>query len=202
MTVILCDGVFKLIFKTNLIGIYLHPFHKCREFLWANYSTGLGAALHELSHTFDLAHTSTGIMARGFDDLYRALASCHHIPSSTSTLSFISPLSSSPLSNYSLNDESPSSAYLMNPVSPKCSSLPTSPRCHVSTNVSAYELLTIPCITIVTVEYCRTERSEQAVLDGWVPEAMLPPRENLQMPPQQRVPLAQDETQSQLQRGI
>lgn len=40
-----------------------------REFYWANYATGLGASLHELGHTFDLAHTPSGIMARGFDDL-------------------------------------------------------------------------------------------------------------------------------------
>jgi hypothetical protein len=43
----------------------------CREFYWANYATGLGASLHELGHTFDLCHTSTGIMARGFDDIHR-----------------------------------------------------------------------------------------------------------------------------------
>ena len=36
-----------------------------------DYSTGLGASLHELGHTFDLAHTPTGIMSRGFDDIYR-----------------------------------------------------------------------------------------------------------------------------------
>ncbi|KAL3857677.1 hypothetical protein ACJMK2_012319 [Sinanodonta woodiana] len=42
-----------------------------REYHWANYATGLGASLHELGHTFDLAHTPTGIMARGFDDLHK-----------------------------------------------------------------------------------------------------------------------------------
>ncbi|ESP05088.1 hypothetical protein LOTGIDRAFT_208026 [Lottia gigantea] len=40
-------------------------------YYWANYATGLGASLHELGHTFDLAHTSSGIMARGFDDLHK-----------------------------------------------------------------------------------------------------------------------------------
>ena len=43
----------------------------CREYYWANYVTGLGASLHELGHTFDLAHTATGVMARGFDDLHK-----------------------------------------------------------------------------------------------------------------------------------
>ncbi|XP_070204433.1 uncharacterized protein [Littorina saxatilis] len=42
-----------------------------REYYWANYVTGLGASLHELGHTFDLAHTATGVMARGFDDLHK-----------------------------------------------------------------------------------------------------------------------------------
>ena len=42
-----------------------------REYHWANFATGLGASLHELGHTFDLAHTPSGIMARGFDDLHK-----------------------------------------------------------------------------------------------------------------------------------
>lgn len=33
------------------------------------FATTLGAALHELSHTFDLGHTQEGIMGRGFDDI-------------------------------------------------------------------------------------------------------------------------------------
>lgn len=33
------------------------------------YSSTLGAALHELSHIFDLVHADSGIMARGFEDL-------------------------------------------------------------------------------------------------------------------------------------
>ncbi|KAF0687233.1 Aste57867_20995 [Aphanomyces stellatus] len=35
----------------------------------ANYSTGIGAVLHELGHTLGLGHASHGIMARGFDDM-------------------------------------------------------------------------------------------------------------------------------------
>ncbi|XP_067942762.1 uncharacterized protein [Watersipora subatra] len=42
-----------------------------RSTYWANYSTGLGAALHELGHTFDLSHTQTGIMSRGFDNMHK-----------------------------------------------------------------------------------------------------------------------------------
>ena len=32
-------------------------------------ATTLGAAIHELGHVFDLAHSEDGFMARGFDDL-------------------------------------------------------------------------------------------------------------------------------------
>ena len=39
---------------------------------WANYATGIGAALHELGHTFDLSHTESGIMSRGFDNIHLA----------------------------------------------------------------------------------------------------------------------------------
>lgn len=35
------------------------------------FSTTLGAALHELCHTFDLGHTEKGIMGRGFDDIHK-----------------------------------------------------------------------------------------------------------------------------------
>jgi hypothetical protein len=38
---------------------------------WAVYSTTLGSLLHEFSHILDLGHNLTGIMARGFDDLYK-----------------------------------------------------------------------------------------------------------------------------------
>lgn len=36
------------------------------------------AALHELGHTFDLAHTPSGIMARGFDDINRLFTVQRH----------------------------------------------------------------------------------------------------------------------------
>ncbi|XP_066936757.1 uncharacterized protein [Clytia hemisphaerica] len=36
---------------------------------WANYSTTLGATIHEVGHCLDLAHTKHGIMARGHDDM-------------------------------------------------------------------------------------------------------------------------------------
>lgn len=36
------------------------------------YATTLGMALHELGHLFDLVHTGTGIMGRGFDNLQLA----------------------------------------------------------------------------------------------------------------------------------
>ncbi len=42
-----------------------------RNTYWACYSTTLGSLLHEFSHILDLGHNLNGIMARGFDDLYR-----------------------------------------------------------------------------------------------------------------------------------
>ena len=56
-------GSFK---KTDEIKCF-NTFH--RGSYWANYSTTLGAAIHELGHCFDLAHTPHGIMARGHDDM-------------------------------------------------------------------------------------------------------------------------------------
>jgi hypothetical protein len=38
---------------------------------WAVYSTTLGSLLHEFLHILDLGHNLTGVMARGFDDLYK-----------------------------------------------------------------------------------------------------------------------------------
>ncbi|KAG7385329.1 hypothetical protein PHYPSEUDO_001631 [Phytophthora pseudosyringae] len=44
-----------------------------RGTFWANFSTGLGAMLHEIGHTFGLGHSTSGLMARGFDDMNRLL---------------------------------------------------------------------------------------------------------------------------------
>ncbi|OQV25338.1 hypothetical protein BV898_01019 [Hypsibius exemplaris] len=46
---------------------------------WACFSTTLGAACHELGHTFDLGHEPVGIMARGFDDIYKVFTSARPI---------------------------------------------------------------------------------------------------------------------------
>lgn len=42
-----------------------------RGTLGSCFSTTLGSALHELCHLFDLGHTETGIMGRGFDNVYK-----------------------------------------------------------------------------------------------------------------------------------
>ncbi|KAG7395052.1 hypothetical protein PHYBOEH_004288 [Phytophthora boehmeriae] len=44
-----------------------------RGTFWANFSTGIGAMLHEIGHTLGLGHATSGIMARGFDDMNRLL---------------------------------------------------------------------------------------------------------------------------------
>lgn len=62
------DFLFWKIKQSNVLSLLMLY---SREYHWANYATGLGAALHELGHTFDLAHTPTGVMARGFDDINR-----------------------------------------------------------------------------------------------------------------------------------
>jgi hypothetical protein len=49
----------------------LHDDSAGRGALWATCSTTAGAVLHELAHCFGLPHAESGIMARGFDDLYR-----------------------------------------------------------------------------------------------------------------------------------
>ncbi|KAL3667933.1 hypothetical protein V7S43_006810 [Phytophthora oleae] len=54
-----------------------------RGTFWANFSTGLGAMLHEIGHTFGLGHSTSGIMARGFDDLNRILCVYEAEPRST-----------------------------------------------------------------------------------------------------------------------
>ncbi|KAL3269723.1 hypothetical protein HHI36_008783 [Cryptolaemus montrouzieri] len=46
-----------------------------RGTIGACFSTSLGSVLHELCHTFDLGHSSSGIMARGFDNIYKVFTS-------------------------------------------------------------------------------------------------------------------------------
>lgn len=43
------------------------------------YGTHLGSVLHELGHTFDLGHTTHGIMSRGFEDFNLFFTATHLI---------------------------------------------------------------------------------------------------------------------------
>uniref|UniRef100_A0A1B6D7B1 Uncharacterized protein n=1 Tax=Clastoptera arizonana TaxID=38151 RepID=A0A1B6D7B1_9HEMI len=43
----------------------------------ACFSTTLGAACHELGHTFDLGHSNQGIMSRGFDNIHLVFLAFH-----------------------------------------------------------------------------------------------------------------------------
>ncbi|GMF18387.1 unnamed protein product [Phytophthora lilii] len=54
-----------------------------RGTFWANFSTGIGAMLHEIGHTFGLGHATSGIMARGFDDMNQLLCVYHADPRSS-----------------------------------------------------------------------------------------------------------------------
>ncbi|XP_067144270.1 uncharacterized protein [Centruroides vittatus] len=45
-----------------------------RKRYWACYSTGIGATLHELGHTFDLGHSPDGIMGHGFNNINKFFA--------------------------------------------------------------------------------------------------------------------------------
>jgi hypothetical protein len=60
--------------NTTAIDLKVFPDDSAgRMSYWANCATGMGASLHELGHTFDLPHTPTGIMSRGFDNFNRWL---------------------------------------------------------------------------------------------------------------------------------
>lgn len=60
--------------NTQVIDLKIFPDDSGgRMSYWANCATGMGASLHELGHTFDLPHTPTGIMSRGFDNFNRWL---------------------------------------------------------------------------------------------------------------------------------
>lgn len=66
------DQVTNAFTNTQAIDLKLFPDDSAgRMTYWANCATGMGASLHELGHTFDLPHTPTGIMSRGFDNFNR-----------------------------------------------------------------------------------------------------------------------------------
>ena len=66
------DDVVQAFSRTTKVDASKLPDDSCgRGEYWANFATGVGAALHELGHTFGCPHTLTGIMARGFDNFNR-----------------------------------------------------------------------------------------------------------------------------------
>lgn len=66
------DEIVKCFLDNRKVDVNKLPDDSCyRGSYWANYSTGLGAAMHELGHCFGCPHTPGGIMARGFDDFNR-----------------------------------------------------------------------------------------------------------------------------------
>ncbi|EFC39686.1 hypothetical protein NAEGRDRAFT_59188 [Naegleria gruberi] len=66
------DEIVKCLLDNRKVDVNKLPDDSCyRGSYWANYSTGLGAAMHELGHCFGCPHTPGGIMARGFDDFNR-----------------------------------------------------------------------------------------------------------------------------------
>jgi hypothetical protein len=65
------------------------------------FATSLGSVLHELGHCFDLGHSPTGVMSRGFDDLDLYLTLCSRKPVSSGSSSLV------PCSNWKLSPEPP-----------------------------------------------------------------------------------------------
>jgi len=87
----------------------------------AMFATTLGSVLHELGHCFDLGHSSSGIMARGFDDLdqYLTLTSRKKCRTGRSGLAPCSAWKLSPDSDVILEDSQAN----QDPMSPRFTSI-------------------------------------------------------------------------------
>lgn len=88
--------------NTRIDPVHLLDDSCYRGTFWANFSTGIGAFIHELGHTFGLGHSTSGIMSRGFDDMNR-LFTVYEISAASSEMGFTEHFSDGGIGRIHLN---------------------------------------------------------------------------------------------------